>query len=100
MQFPAGWFRIRQLPLTAARVQFQTYLACQILSESVGELHVNLVPDYLLERLEVMLSHRQLNGLFPRLSLGAGQVFASKGGYLAQVSASQGLVADGGWQVP
>jgi mono/diheme cytochrome c family protein len=100
MKLPEGWFKIKQLALVSPRVQMQTYLACQILSETLGELHTSFVPEYLVERLEVMLSHRRFNVIFPRLSLGVGQRFASKGGYLAHFAGPQQLLADGDWRIP
>jgi hypothetical protein len=100
MTLPEGWFRIKHIPLTRERVELQTYIACQILSETLGEMHVNFVPEYLVERLEVMLSHRRFNGMYPRLSLAPGQRFATKGGYLVHFAAPHRLVADGDWRSP
>lgn len=100
MTLPEGWFRIKHIPLTNERVELQTYIACQILSETIGEMHVSFVPDYLVERLEVMLSHRRLNGMFARLSLAPGQRFATKGGYLVHFTEPRRLAADGDWRVP
>ncbi|MDE3012079.1 MAG: c-type cytochrome, partial [Pseudomonadota bacterium] len=100
MRLPEGWFHINGIALTEPRVQYQTFLACQILSEGIGELHISFQPDYLIERLEVMLSHRRLNALYPRLSLGIGQRFASKGGYLVRIGPAAALQADGDWRVP
>ncbi len=100
MTMPQGWFRIKHIPLTSERVELQTYIACQILSETVGEMHVNFVPEYLVERLEVMLSHRRFNGMYPRLSMAPGQRFANKGGYLVHFAAPHRLVPDGDWRNP
>ena len=103
MRLPEGWFHIKHIDLVDPRVQFQTYVACQILSETVGELHSSFQPDFLVERLEVMLSHRRLNGPYPRLSLGVNQRFASKGGYLAHFGAGQDtqrLLPEGDWRTP
>jgi hypothetical protein len=60
------------------------------------------VPDYLIERAEVQLSHRIINGYFPRLGLAPGQRFASKGAYLVRFPQPQGkqVVADSDWIVP
>jgi hypothetical protein len=62
----------------------------------------SFVRDYLVERLEGMLSHRLVNGYYARLSLAPGQRFASKGGYLVRFAAAQGSVvtAEGEWTVP
>lgn len=102
MSFPLGWFQVRRIPVVAERVQVDTYLACQILSEALGHMLDSFVPDYLVERVEVLLSHRLVNGYYPRLGLAPGQRFASKGGYLVRLAGPQGtrVVPDGEWLVP
>ena len=117
MNFPFGWLRVQQLPLTAERVQVNTYLACVIASETLGHMLDSFVPEYLIERLEMMISRRLANAYFPRLGLAPGQRFASKGGYVvhfdpqgagvplpATATAAQApatsVVADTDWIVP
>jgi hypothetical protein len=48
------------------------------------------------------LSHRLINGYYPRLGLAPGQRFGSKGAYVVRFADPQGkrLVADGDWIVP
>jgi hypothetical protein len=102
MNFPLGWFNVRQIPVVAERVQTDTYLACVILSETVGHMLDSFVRDYLIERVEVLLSHRLVNAHYPRLGLAPGQRFASKGGYIVRFAQPAGprLVADSDWIVP
>lgn len=102
MNFPLGWFRIHNIPVVAERVQVDTYVACGIVSEMLNDMLDSFVRDYLVERLESMLSHRLVNGYYPRLSLAAGQRFASKGGYLVRFTKPTGpqIVADTDWVVP
>lgn len=102
MNFPLGWFRVRHIPVVAERVQTDTYLACVILSESLGHMLDSFVRDYLVERIEAMLSHRLVNGYYPRLGLAPGQRFASKGGYIVHFTQASGtqLATEGGWIVP
>ncbi len=102
MNFPLGWFKIKQIPLVAERVQTDTYVACGILAETLNDMLDSFVRDYLVERVEVMLSHRMVNGYYPRLSLAPGQRFASKGGYMVRFADGGGtaLVADTDWTVP
>jgi hypothetical protein len=51
---------------------------------------------------EVELSHRIINGYYPRLGLAPGRRFASKGGYVVHFADGPGkrLVADSVWIVP
>lgn len=102
MNFPLGWFKIRQIPVVAERVQSDTYIACGILAETLTEMLDSFVRDYLVERVEVMLGHRLVNGYYPRLSLAPGQRFASKGGYIVRFNDSSGttLASDGDWVIP
>lgn len=102
MNFPLAWFKIHQLPVVAERVQVNTYVACGILAETLTDMLDSFVPEYLVERLEVMLSHRLVNGYFPRLSLAQGQRMASKGGYIARFKEGKPsmMEADGDWMVP
>jgi hypothetical protein len=102
MNFPLGWFNVRHVAVVDERVQADTYLACVILSETLGHMLDSFVRDYLVERVEMLLGHRLVNGYYPRLALAPGQRFASKGGYLVHFASTQGpaLVADTGWLVP
>jgi hypothetical protein len=100
--YPLTWFRTQQIPVVAERVQVDTYVACQVLSEAIGHSFGDLVPDYLIEQIENMVSLKLIDGFYPRLGLAPGQRFASKGGYVVRLPAVPGgqLVADGGWLVP
>lgn len=102
MNYPLGWFTIHHIPVVAERTQTDTFIACGILAEAQMEMLDNFVPEYLVERLEDMLSTRLVNGYYPRLGLAPGQRFASKGGYLVHFADASGarLVADGDWFVP
>jgi hypothetical protein len=100
--YPLTWFRTQQIPVVAERIQVDTYVACQVLSEAIGHSFGDLVPDYLIEQIENMVSLKLIDGFYPRLGLAPGQRFASKGGYVARLPAVPGgqLVADGDWFVP
>ena len=100
--FPHAWFRIRHIPVVADRIQSDTYLACGIVAETLVDMLDSFVRDYLVERIESMLSRRALTGYYPRLGLAPGQRFASKGGYIVRFAEPDGirLVTDGDWIVP
>ena len=102
MNYPLGWFRIARIPLVAEQTQVDTYIACGILAESLKHMLDNFVRDYLLEKLEGMLSSRIIDGNYSRLGLAPGQRFASKGGYIVHFSSNDDdrLVADGPWVIP
>lgn len=102
LDYPLGWFKFRHIPVVAEQVQVDTYLACGILAETLSHSADTFVREYLVERMEDMLEHRYLTGYYPRLSLGEGQRFASKGGYVVRFAQPQGdrLVAARDWTVP
>jgi hypothetical protein len=102
VDYPLGWFRIRQIPVVAEQIQADTYLACIILSDTINHMVDTFVRDYLVERIEEMLEHRILTGYYPRLSLAPNQSFASKGGYIVHFvpGTKSGVVADGEWITP
>jgi hypothetical protein len=102
VDYALGWFRIRNIPVVAEQVQVDTYLACGLLSETLKHMVDAFIPDYLVERVEDMVEHRVITGYYPRLTLGAHQRFASKGGFLVHYASTgtQHLVPDGDWMTP
>jgi cytochrome c553 len=97
---PLTWFRTQHIPVVAERVQVDTYVACQVLSEAIGHAFGDLVPDYIIEQIENMVSLKLIDGFYPRLGLAPGQRFASKGGYIVKLTAPDAVVADSDWVVP
>ena len=102
MDFALGWFRIRHVAVVAEQVQADTFLAVGLLSETLNHMSDTFVREYLVERIEDMLSHRILTGYYPHLSLATGQRFASKGGYIVRLGGERGakVVAETEWIVP
>ncbi len=102
MNYPLGWFKVKHIPVVAERVQSDTYLALGILSETLMGMLDSFERDYLVERIEDMLSRRLITGYYPRLGLAPKQRFASKGGYLVRFDASENtkLIAESDWIVP
>ena len=102
LDYPLGWFRIQRIPVVAEETQIETYIACNIVSESLHDMLDNFVRDYLVENIEEMLSTRTIDGYYSRLGLAPGQRFASKGGYIVRFAGADGkkLIPDGDWIVP
>jgi hypothetical protein len=100
--FPHAWFRQHGIPLTADRLQSNTYLACSIVADALDAMLDSYVPDFLIERLEMMTGSQLSTGYFPRLSLAAGQRFASKGGYIVKFDGHDHsrLKVEGDWLAP
>jgi hypothetical protein len=102
VNYAYGWFAMRNIAVVAEQVQADTFLACGLLAETVGHMVDTFVPDYLIERLQDMIERRIVTGYYPRLTLAAGQPFASKGGYMVRFAEPAGtrLVALGSWMTP
>lgn len=102
LDYPLGWFRIRQIPVVALEEQADTYMVCGIVSDAINHMVDTFYRDYLVERIEAMLEHRIVTGYYPRLSLAPNERFASKGGYLVHFPDPSGtqVLPDGGWIVP
>ena len=102
LDYPLGWLSFRHIPVVAVQTQADTYVACGILTETLGHAGDVTDPTYLVELVQESLDHRILTGYYPRLTLATGQTLASKGGYLVRFADPSGprLVADGDWTVP
>lgn len=102
MDYPLGWFRSQHINVIAEETQIETYIACNIVSESFHGMLDDYLRDYLLENIEDMLSTRIINGYFTRLGLAPGQRFASKGGYIVRFGGTdeKKLIPVGDWTVP
>ncbi len=94
------WLRARNIPVGDERAQANAYFAASTVGEVLMEMVDNFSRDYLIERIEHMTGRSLFPSVYPRLSLGPGQRFASKGAYVARFSPDGKLVADGEWIVP
>ncbi len=97
-----AWMNTRRLPISNARVQFNTYYALNLLQYGLEHVVDHFSRDYLLEYIEHEAENALNPGTFPRLSLGPEQRFASKGAYLVQLDASgmQPVKPVSSWIVP
>ncbi len=102
VDYPLGWFRIRQIPVVDEQMQADTYLTLGLVSEGLKELVDTFYGPYLIEYMQSMVEHRIVTGYYPRLTLAENQHFASKGGYLVKFAQPTGtkLIADSEWMVP
>jgi len=100
--YALGWFSFRHIPVVAEQVQADTYLACDVLAETLNHMADVIEPNYLVERIQETLDHRVLTGYYPRLTLATGQNVASKGGFVVKFTDASGIrvVPEGNWTVP
>jgi cytochrome c553 len=96
------WLRARNVPLTDERIQANTYFTAIIAGDALAHMDDNFSRDYFIERVERMTEQSLFPAVYPRLSLGPGQRYASRGGYVAGFARDGGntLTPLGGWIVP
>ncbi len=97
-----AWMRTRGLEIDEPRLQFQTYFALSLLDAAMGRLLSDFYREYLIETVEHEADGDLNPGVFPSLSLGPGQRFASKGVRIVRVdpTAEEGISSESDWIVP
>jgi mono/diheme cytochrome c family protein len=96
-----NWLRLRDIPVKDMRVQASAYLALTMANRAVRHLRNNYSRDFFIERIEHMMDNIVSTFIYPRLSLGPGQRFASKGAYIVKpVAGKEELSAVSEWIVP
>ncbi len=97
-----AWMRTRGIAIDRPALQFETYYALSLTEAALSGIRNDYYRDYLLERIE-RESERDLNpGIYPRLSFGPGQRFASKGACIVRLDPENpgSVLADSDWIVP
>jgi cytochrome c553 len=97
-----AWLGARKIPLTDERTQANAFFAATVTGDAVSHLGENFSRDYFIERIEQMTQTALSPSVYPHLSLGPGQRFASKGGYVVGFPAGMDNkpVAISEWLVP
>ncbi len=97
-----AWMNSRGLNLSDQRLQFNTYYALTMVQYGLEAIVDNFSRDYLLEYIEHEAENALNPGTFPRLSLGPGQRYASKGAYVVKLNPNSNnqIVPTSGWIVP
>jgi hypothetical protein len=94
------WLKTFGYPLVNEKLQTEVFFNLVFLSEITMHMLDNYYRDYLVERTEDMLATSPNVTVYPRLSLGPHQRFASKGAYIARFAADGKLTTDLDWIVP
>lgn len=100
-----AWMRSRKIERTHEREQLNLYFALNLTDHALANLAGNFNRDFFIESVERETELVQNPGVFPRLSLGPGQRFASRGCYIVKLSESGAkdetrLEAASVWLVP
>jgi len=97
-----AWLRARNVALVDQRLQANAYFAATIAGDVLAHMDENFSRDYFIERVEHMTEQSLFPSVYPRLSLGPGQRFASRGGYVAGYTpdGERRMMPLSGWIVP
>lgn len=97
-----AWLRSRGVPRGKEALQLNTYFALTVAESALHHLVERFSRDYFVESVEHETENALNPGVYPRLSLGPGQRFASKGSYVVRFGAGRAPSIEpiGGWIVP
>jgi hypothetical protein len=85
LELARRWLRSKGIALTDEKLQMNAYLAATVTGMVVSHSKDTYSREFLLERMEHRLGTANELSIYPHLSLGPGQRFASKGSYIVQV---------------
>jgi hypothetical protein len=96
------WLHEKGIALTDEKVQMNAYFAITVTADVVAHMAELFSRDYLVERVEHMVGNTVTPSLYPRVSLGPGQRFASKGSFIVKVGGQGGGEIEplSGWITP
>lgn len=99
---PSVWARSRKLDVSDDKVLGDTFTSVMLLGNALRHLRGNYYRDYVLELLEHKVENAVVTSVYPRLSIGPGQRYASKGAYILKISKDpkHPLSSTGPWIIP
>jgi hypothetical protein len=93
------WLHKKGIELTDEIVQMNAYLAAMVTAGEVSHAMDSFSRDLLLERIEHRVGNALDPSMYPHLSLGPGQRFASKGSYVVESDGAR-IKPVSAWVVP
>lgn len=94
------WAKTRGIDITAPRQQAQAFFTCLALRHALKHMGRFFVRDYVLDMLDHAQNLVAYLPFYPRATLGPGQRFLSKGGYVLPITDSGLETADAEWILP
>ena len=97
----SSWARINKLSITDERVMANAFFTLTMLADATRHIRNNISREYLIERIEHMVDNTVFHSVYPHLSLGPDQRYASKGGYIIKYDKDKGIIPENTkWIVP
>ena len=84
-----SWLRAKRLPVTNFEIQSKMYLLGGMLTGSVKMMRDDFYRDYFFDIVDMMRDQYYVIAVYPRLSFGPGQRYASKGCYIVQLTGGE-----------
>ena len=79
------WLKLRKIPATNMDIQAQMYFLGWMLPGAIAHIRSEFFRDYFIESFDMMRDQDYAIAVFPRLTFGPGQRYASKGCYIVQL---------------
>jgi cytochrome c553 len=95
-----AWARSRGVEITAPRRQAEAFFACLILKDAVKHIGRFFIREFMLDVLDHAQSIVAYLPFYPRPTLGPGQRFVNKGGYVLPIVGGQPVTQDATWILP
>lgn len=96
------WLKSRKILSEQRIIQANTYFTMRAVGRTIMHLRDKFSKEYFIELLEHEVEKMLVSSVFPRLTLGPGQRYASKGGYILKLSATDNSAsaAISDWIIP
>jgi len=96
-----AWLRSRGLPVTDLATAHRVYTLGWLLTDAIMMVGQDFYRDHLLDVIDMGQDRTHTAGLYPRLSFGPGQRYASKGCYLVELGPGPepAIEASSGWVI-
>lgn len=80
------WLQARKIPVTDLDMQDRIYFIGWMLAGSIKNMRSEFFREYFLEGFDMMIDQDYAIAVYPRLTFGPGQRYASKGCYIVQMT--------------
>jgi len=95
-----AWAKSRGIEITAPRRQAEAFFACLVLKDAIKHVGRFFIREFVLDMLDHAQSIVAYLPYYPRPTLGPGQRFVNKGGYVLPVVNGELVTEDVAWILP